>query len=156
MVIRECGILFRGFTLVYESYHKTAGEEIDNDLRSGLITAFLAFAKTAFAKNLVEYFEMNKFIIAFIEDKIMSRDNSTEEPEVLITYAILDKEKKIDKYISKVVIPRLEEITKKFKAKYEGKTLSEMSQFIIFKDVIKDIWKEDIKTVDQRLKGPLF
>jgi len=36
MVIREVGLLFRGFTLVKKSYHKTTLGKIDSDLRSGV------------------------------------------------------------------------------------------------------------------------
>ncbi len=154
MVIRECGLLFRGYTLIYESYHQTSKQRIDKDLRSGLLTALINFAESAFSKNLVEYFEMKKFVIVFIEDKILSYDSP--EPEVLMIYAILDKEKKIDKHISKVIIPSLKEIIKHFKEKYEGKNLSEISQFKDFKKTIKDILGSDIKTLDQKLKGTFF
>lgn len=154
MVIRECGLLFRGFTLIYESYHQTNKQKIDKDLRSGLLTALINFAESAFSKNLVEYFEMKKFVIVFIEDKILSYDSP--EPEVLIIYAILDKEKKIDKHISKVIIPSLKEIIKHFKEKYEGKNLSEISQFKDFKKTIKEILGSDIETLDQKLKGTFF
>ena len=95
MVVREAGLFFRGFTVVKKSYHKTSLGKIDADLRSGLLTAILNFAESAFSQGLVEYFEGKKFIIAFIGDKILA-DNSIE-PELLISYAILDKEKKIDK-----------------------------------------------------------
>ena len=82
MVIREAGILFRGFTLVNGLYHQTSGDRIDNDLRSGLLTAILNFAENAFSTELVEYFEGRKFCIAFKEDKIMAQDSM--EPELLI------------------------------------------------------------------------
>jgi hypothetical protein len=154
MVIRECGLLFRGYTLIYESYHQTSKQKIDKDLRSGLLTALINFAESAFSKNLVEYFEMKKFVIVFIEDKIFSYDSP--EPEVLMIYAILDKEKKIDKHISKVIIPSLKEIIKHFKEKYEGKNLSEISQFKDFKKIIKEILGSDIETLDQKLKGTFF
>ena len=154
MVIRECGLLFRGYTLLYESYHKTSQEEIDSDLRSGLLTALLNFAEISFAKNLVEYFEMEKFIIAFVEDKIMSKDSETPEP--LISYAIIDKERKIDKHISKVIIPSLREITAAFKKKYEGENLAEISLFKEFKNTIEEVLGSDIENLEQRLKGTFF
>lgn len=154
MVIRECGLLFRGYTLIYETYHKTSQEEIDSDLRSGLLTALLNFAEISFAKDSVEYFEMKKFIIAFVEDKITSKDS--EEPEPLITYAILDKEKKIDKHISKVIIPSLREITGAFKEKYDGENLSEISLFREFKKTIEKVLGSDIENLEQKLKGTFF
>ena len=45
MVIREAGLLFRGFTLINGFYHQTSDEPIDKDLRSGLLTAMLNFAE---------------------------------------------------------------------------------------------------------------
>lgn len=154
MVIRECGLLFRGYTLIYETYHKTSQKEIDSDLRSGLLTALLNFAEISFAKDSVEYFEMKKFIIAFVEDKIISKDS--EEAEPLITYAILDKEKKIDKHISKVIIPSLKEITGAFKEKYDGENLSEISLFREFKKTIEKVLGSDIENLEQKLKGTFF
>ena len=154
MVIRECGLLFRGYTLIYETYHKTSQKGIDNDLRSGLLTALLNFAEISFAKNSVEYFEMKKFIIAFVEDIIISKDS--EAPEPLITYAILDKEKKIDKHISKVIIPSLKEITGAFKEKYEGENLAEISLFREFKKTIEKVLGTDIENLEQKLKGTFF
>jgi len=154
LVIRECGLLFRGYTLIYESYHKTSEEEIDNDLRSGLLTALLNFAEISFASSSVEYFEMKKFIIAFIDDTILSKDS--EAPEPLITYAILDKEKKIDKHISRVIIPSLREITGAFKEKYEGENLSEISLFREFKKTIEKVLGTDIKNLEQKLKDTFF
>ncbi|MFW9951472.1 MAG: hypothetical protein ACFFKA_15255, partial [Candidatus Thorarchaeota archaeon] len=87
MVIREAGVLFRGFTIVKKSYHKTTLGKIDSDLRSGLLTALINFAETAFSMNRVEYFEGKKFIIAFTNHEITADD--AREPEILISYAIL-------------------------------------------------------------------
>lgn len=154
MVIRECGLLFRGYTLIYENYHKTSEEKIDNDLRSGLLTALLNFAEISFASSSVEYFEMKKFVIAFIDDTILSKDG--EAPEPLITYAILDKEKKIDKHISRVIIPSLREITGAFKEKYEGENLSEISLFREFKKTIEKVLGTDIENLEQKLKDTFF
>lgn len=154
MVIRECGLLFRGYTLIYESYHKTSEEKIDNDLRSGLLTALLNFAELSFGSGSVEYFEMKKFIIAFIEDTILSKDSKAPEP--LVTYAILDKEKKIDKHISRVIIPSLREITGAFKEKYEGENLSEISLFREFKKTIEKVLGTDIENLEQKLKDTFF
>ncbi len=153
MVVREAGLLFRGFTVVKKSYHKTSLGKIDVDLRSGLLTAFLNFAESAFSQGLVEYFEGKKFTIAFIGDKILS-DNSNE-PELLISYAILDKEKKIDKYIQKIVQPSLHKILKEFKSLNTGKNLSQVSQFRNFKQNLDKVFGTDTKTIDQKLKGIL-
>jgi hypothetical protein len=153
MVVREAGLLFRGFTLVKKSYHKTSLGKIDTDLRSGLLTALLNFAQSTFSKDIVEYFEGKKFIIAFTEGEILSEDGL--EPELLISYAILDKEKKIEKYIRKIIHPMLEKVLKEFRSSNLGKNLSEVSQFKDFKNALDKIFGTDTQTIDQKLRGIL-
>jgi len=151
MVVREAGLLFRGFTLVKKSYHKTSKGKIDTDLRSGLLTAILNFAQSTFSKDLVEYFEGKKYIIAFIEDEITSEDGF--EPELIISYAILDKEKRIEKYVRKIIQPLLKQVSKEFKTLNTRKNLSEVSQFKPFKENLDKIFGSDTQTIDQKLKG---
>jgi hypothetical protein len=151
MVVREAGLLFRGFTLVKKSYHKTTKGKIDVDLRSGLLTAILNFAQSTFSKDLIEYLEGKKYLIAFIEDKIEAEDSF--EPELIISYAILDKEKKVEKYIKKILRPLLRDVLKEFKALNTGKNLSEVSQFKIFKQNLDNIFGTDTQTIDQKLKN---
>ena len=148
MVVREAGLLFRGFTLVKKSYHKTTLGKIDSDLRSGLLTAILDFAQSTFSK--VEYFEGKKFLITFTDDKIMSEDGF--EPELLVSYAILDREKKIEKYTHKIIHPLLIQILDEFKKQNAGKNLSEVSQFKDFKNSIDKFFGTDTQTVDQKLR----
>ncbi|TFF69367.1 MAG: hypothetical protein EU516_00200 [Promethearchaeota archaeon] len=154
MVIREAGLLFRGFNLVKKSYHKTTLGKIDSDLRSGLLTALLNFAETAFESDSIEYFEGGKLVIAFINDKIRAEDSV--EPELLISYVIMDKEKKIDKHIKKVVKPMLINLAIEFKNKNEMKNLSEVSQFSEFKKDIDAIFRSDSQNVDQKLQGTFY
>ena len=154
MVVREAGIVFRGFTLANASYHKVADEEIDQDLRSSLLSALLSFAQSAFSSKVVEYFEMGKFIIAFIEDEIIPSDSP--EPEVLISYAICDKQKRIDTYIHKIVQISLKTVMQEFKTRYDKKNLSEISQFKDFKTNLDTIFGSDTKTIEQKLKGTFF
>ncbi|MFX1478960.1 MAG: hypothetical protein ACFFCI_12585, partial [Promethearchaeota archaeon] len=151
MVVREAGLIFRGFYLVKKSYHKTTKGKIDQDLRSGLLTAILNFAETAFTKNTVEYFEMNKLLITFKEDRLVAKDSL--EPETLISYVVLDKEKKVEKYIHKVILPLLDKVIQEFKANHMGKNFSEVSQFKVFKENLDRIFGTDTQTVDQKLKG---
>lgn len=150
MVVREAGVMFRGFTLVKKSYHKTSMGKIDNDLRSGLLTAILNFAQSTFSKDIIEYFEGKKFLITFREDLIMSDDSL--EPELLISYAILDKEKKVEKYIHKIISPILKNVLKEFKSLNTGKNLSEVSQFKKFKNNLDAIFGTDTQTIDQKLR----
>ncbi len=150
MVVREAGLLFRGFTLVKKSYHKSTKGKIDTDLRSGLLTAILNFAQSTFSKDVIEYFEGKKFLIAFTEDEINAEDSY--EPELLISYVILDKEKKTEKYIRKIIQPLLKQMSKEFKSLNTGKNLSEISQFRYFKLNLDKIFGSDTKTVDQKLE----
>lgn len=154
MVIREAGLLFRGFTLVKKSYHKTTLGKIDTDLRSGLLTALLNFADTAFTHNTIEYFEGKKFVIAFINDDITAEDSINPEP--LVSYAIFDKEKKIDKYIQKILKPLLTNMASEFKKKNNKKNLSEVSQFKDFKGTLDQIFGSETQNVDQKLKGLFY
>lgn len=154
MVIREAGLLFRGFTLVNGLYHQTSEDHVDKDLRSGLLTALLNFAESAFAAQNLEYFEGSRFVIAFTQDKISSRDSV--EPELFIGYAIMDKQKKIDRHIKKVIIPQLKSVIIAFKKQFEGKNLSEISQFKEFKAEVDRIFGSDTKTIDQKLDGVFF
>ncbi len=153
MVVREAGLLFRGFKLVKKSYHKTTKGKIDSDLRSGLLTAILSFAQIAFSKNSVEYIEGKKFLITFMEDNIRAEDSL--EPELLISYAILDNEKKIEKYVRKIIQPLLVKVIKEFKLRFSGKNLSEVSQFKNFKQNLDNIFGTDTQTIDQKLRGIL-
>ncbi|MFX1389017.1 MAG: hypothetical protein ACFE9Z_03025 [Promethearchaeota archaeon] len=150
MVVRETGLLFRGFTIVKKSYHKTTMGKIDTDLRSGLLTALLNFAQSTFSKHIIEYFEGRKFLIAFIEDQIIAEDSF--EPELIISYAILDKDKKMEKYIQKIIQPLLKQVIIEFKTLNTGKNLSEVSQFKGFKQNFDKIFGSDTETIDQKLR----
>ncbi|MFX0073961.1 MAG: hypothetical protein ACFE96_00855 [Candidatus Hermodarchaeota archaeon] len=154
MVIREVGLLFRGFTLVKKSFHKTTIGKIDSDLRSGLLTALLNFAETAFSTGSVEYFQGSRFTIAFINSTIQSED--CKEAELLVSYAIIDRQKKIDKFIRKTVNPLLNKVAIEFKLQNEGKNLSEVSQFKDFKQTLDFIFGSSTKKVDQKLDGVMF
>ena len=97
---------------------------------------------------------MKKFVITFIKDRITPSDS--DQPESIITYAILDKEKKLGKIIKKMVRPSLKKIIDQFKLKYDGKNLSEISQFRDFKQELDNIFGTDTKTIEQKLKGTFF
>ncbi len=151
MVVREAGLLFRGFTLVKKTFHKSDKGQIDPDLRSGLLTALISFAQSAISKDSIEYFEGKKYIITFLEDKITAEDSF--EPEIIMAYTILDEGKKIEKYLRKVIQPLLKQIIDEFKSLNSGKNLSEVSRFKDFKQNLDTIFGTDTQTVDQKLKG---
>ncbi|MFX1313225.1 MAG: hypothetical protein ACFFHD_11520 [Promethearchaeota archaeon] len=151
MVVREAGVLFRGFTLVKKTFHKSDKGQIDPDLRSGLLTAIISFAQTAISKDSIEYLEGKKYVITFLEDKIKAEDSN--EPEDLMSYVILDKDKKIEKYIRKIIRILLKRVIDDFKSLHSGKNLSEISRFKDFKQNLDTIFGTDSQTVDQKLKG---
>lgn len=153
MVIREAGLLFRGFTLVKKSYHKSTLGKIDSDLRSGLLTAILNFAESAISKDFVEYFQGKKYLIAFKKNEIMADDSF--EPELLISYAIMDKEKRVEKYTRKIVQPLLKIVAEEFISKNSGKNLSEITQFKPFKKSLDKIFGSDTMSIDQKFEGLL-
>ncbi|MBY9007196.1 MAG: hypothetical protein KGD63_10610 [Candidatus Lokiarchaeota archaeon] len=148
MVIREAGLLFRGKNLVNIQYHATS-EEIDEDIRSALITAIIDFVEIAFDSNNMKYLGGDKYIIAFIENKITSIDMTV--PESFYAYLIIDKEKKMEKYFKKVIRPLLIKVTNRFKSAYDGKYLSEITQFLEFKKELDKILGSATQTVDQKL-----
>lgn len=151
MVVREAGLIFRGFTLVKRSYHKSTKGKIDSDLRSGLLTVIINFAESAFTRGSVEYFEGKKFLIAFTDAEIMSEDGT--ELEALMSYAIIDKEKKMEKYVQKIILPLLKKVINEFMISNKGKNMSEVSQFKKFKETLDNIFGTDTQTIDQKLKG---
>jgi hypothetical protein len=151
MVIREAGLMLGGFFLVKKSYHKSTKGKIDKDLRSGLFTAILKFAESAFTTDSVEYFKGNKFFIAFKYDHI--KVPHSKQPDFLISYAIIDKEKRAEKYIHKVVQPLLEKVLVEFKGRNFQKDFSEFSQFKEFKQILDRIFGTDTQTVNQKLSG---
>ena len=151
MVIREAGLMLGGFFLVKKSYHKSTKGKIDKDLRSGLFTAILKFAESAFTNDSVEYFKGNKFLISFKYDEIKGPHNN--KPDYLISYAIIDKEKRAERYIHDIIQPLLEEVLVEFKSLNTGKNLSEVSQFKDFKQNLDYIFGTDTQTPNQKLSG---
>ena len=150
MVIREAGVLFRGNNLINVKYHDTS-ERIDRDIRSALFTAIIDFVESAFSSNTMKYLGGEKYIIAFAEDNISSLD--TKIPESFYTYIIIDKQKKMEKYFIKVIQPLLKKVASKFKSTYNGKYLSEISQFLNFRVELDKIFGCSTKTIDQKFKS---
>ncbi len=155
MVVREAGILFRGFTLVSSSYHQTANDKIDTDLRSALLTALLQFAENTFEQNNMEYFEGKRFVISFIRDTIISEKE--RGPEDLMAYAILDREEKnLDNLVHRVIQPPLIKILRQFKEQYEGTSLAEITRLQSFKSKIDESFGTDVLTLDQKVRRVFY
>jgi hypothetical protein len=139
---------------VKKSYHKSTLGKIDSDLRSGLLTAILNFAESAISKDFVEYFQGKKYLIAFKKNMIKADDSF--EPELLISYAIMDKEKRVEKYAQKIVQPLLTLVGQEFISKNSGKNLSEITQFKYFKKNLDRIFGSDTMNIDQKFEGILY
>ena len=148
MVIREVGVIYRGFNLTHAEYHEIDGVPIDKDIRSALLATIKNFAQVAFSVNSLEYFEGNKYVIAFLEGKI--RDKKETKEDSLIAYAILDRQRRVDRLINKEIIPLLSQALYSFKSMYDGQILSEVSQFNKFKDTLNDLFFKKSLTLDQK------
>lgn len=154
-LIRECGLLFRGYTLISSQYHDFGSTIDDQDLRSGLLTAIIDFSEVAFSTSQsIEYIEGKKKVIYFTSENISSMDGRAEK-ESIIAYVIQDKEKKVDKEREKV-IPMLKKVLFKFIEKFDGKNLSYVSEFEDFGKEIDEVFGVAGTSVDQRLKGVFF
>jgi len=153
VLIRECGILFRGFTIVNSQYHDFGASIKDKDLRSGLLTAIINFSDAAFSHS-IEYIEGKKKSLIFTQDKILSTDVE-DVSEIIISYIIMDKVKDLDKKKEKIV-PELRKLLLLFKEKYKNKNLAHVSEFQEFKKEIDNLFGEEGKTIEQRLKGSFF
>ena len=154
MVIRESGLIFRGFSVVKKSFHKSTIGKIDTDLRSAMMTAFINFAKSAYSSKIIDYLELKKYCIAFIGDEIQSLDG--DDPESLIAYAILDKEKRTDRHVRKLIKPLLNDVMNQFILENEGKNLTETNQFKYFKKNMKKILGSTTQTMEEKALGTLF
>ena len=141
-------MIFRGFNLVSIRYHSTGQDEMDIDFKSGFLSAILNFTETIFSTNLIEYFQMVKYVVAFTQDTIFAKDS--KDAESIICYVVIDKTKKGEKYLSRIIQPLLSQAMMFFITLYQGKNLSETSQFKDFRKILNGLFKEISRTVDQK------
>ena len=146
-LIREVGILFRGFTVVQCQYHKAALSRVDKDLRSGLLSAIIIFAENAFSSSIMDYLESDKYIIAFTQDKMMAMI-----PEIILGYCILDKKKKLERKIHTRIQPLLSQALVAFKTRYDGYNVSEVSIFQGFKHYLNELFTLSIDQFSDKIK----
>jgi hypothetical protein len=152
-LIRECGLLFRGYTLINSQYHEFGSSVKDKDLRSGLLTAIIDFSGAAFSTSSLEYIEGKKKVIFFTRDSIFSGDE--KEKERILAYVIADKDKNVDKEREKI-IPDLKKLLTRFVEQFNGSNLSYVSEFERFKKEIDEVFGAAGTSVDQRLKGVFY
>ena len=149
MVIKESGIIISGCPIVSSAYDQSKEAKTNLVIRSGLISGFMFFLENMFDRQPVEYIGSGKYIIAFKKDRIQSIENRME---IIVSYAILDKEKKHDKYISKRITPLLSKTLKRFIKENGGKNFSEVSQYAYFIEYIDKIFKNRSKTDDENVR----
>ncbi|MFX1395247.1 MAG: hypothetical protein ACFFAH_17010 [Promethearchaeota archaeon] len=154
MVIREAGLLFKNVDLVTTRYIKKSNIEIYQIVRNELLLSLRNLIEEAFLTDIVEYLGGKKYVIAFIEEKIIISDNY--EPELLIAYCIVNNRRRIDRYINKIIIPLLKKIIYEFRTKYDKIDLTEKTQYQDFKTQIDEILGDETKTIDQKLLDDLF
>ena len=154
MVIFESGLIFRDQNILKSDYIQKSAIEIYQVIRNELVVSLLNLVEEAFLTDFIDYLGGKKYIIAFIEDKIIAKD--TNEPELLIAYCIVDNKKKIDKYIKKVAVPLLRKTIEQFKMQFKFVNMSDLSQLNSFKKDIDDILGDETKTIDQKLRDQLF
>jgi len=134
----ELGIIIRGVPVVNIMITDYNGRETNLVVKTALLSGLLRFAEATMAA--VEYLECNNYHIIFHQGFILS-EFSIEEP--IITYGVIDKikrkeEKKVEKTIRKQVKPILKRISDLFRNRFNGKNLSEVSQFREFSKEIEE------------------
>ena len=139
MLMKEIGVVFRGFVLSQWQFEK----EIDliiEQLKGAFLSAITSFTRSIFSEDLF-YIESNHYTVVFSSGRINSCD--TICGETIIAYAVLEKRKskKTDKVIEKKIKPKLNNILKMFSKKYNGKNLASLDLFDSFKSDLEVIMK---------------
>ncbi|TFG23983.1 MAG: hypothetical protein EU529_05645 [Promethearchaeota archaeon] len=139
MLIEEIGIVCRGFVL----YRKNFQEEISEiqDFKKGaFFSAINSFSKSLFSEEL-SYIEATNHITFFSITRIESIEE--EYYEDLIAYAIFNikNRKKTEKIITKKIKPILDDVLKKFKDKYNRKSLVYVDQYEDFNTELEIVLK---------------
>ena len=136
----EIGIVFRGFILVNFEFKKIVKKnnlkDLDKDLRGGFISAITLFAKNAFNNLSLEYLESGNILFIFKVLEIQAHNYNVKEPVIL--YGLVDKKKKdTDKFVKKF-LEKIDPILNLFVTRFNGKDMTESSQFKSFQKEIKD------------------
>lgn len=139
LLIEEIGIVCRGFVL----YRKNFQEEISEiqDFKKGaFFSAINSFSKSLFSEEL-SYIEATNHITFFSITRIESIEE--EYYEDLIAYAIFNikNRKKTEKIITKKIKPILDDVLKKFKDKYNRKSLVYVDQYEDFNTELEIVLK---------------
>ncbi|MHA2281670.1 MAG: hypothetical protein ACXAC5_12555 [Promethearchaeota archaeon] len=146
MLIREAGVIFNGIPVIFTSYHRASKEKTDLICSSGLMSGLLTFAECLMTP--IEYFESSKYSIIFKKGKM--QDFYGKEQEVL-TFLVLDKDERLEKYLNKTINPLLERLLKKFIIEFSGCKITEVAQFEPFKKVIDKLFGTGTLTLEEKV-----
>ena len=136
----EIGIVFRGFVLVNCEFKKIEKKDklsnVNMDLRGSFISAINIFAKSAFNNLSLEYLESGNILFIFKALEIQAKNCDEKEPVIL--YGLIDKKKKDTNKFVKKFLEKIDPILSLFVTRYNNKELTELNQFVTFKNEIKD------------------
>ncbi|MFW9941024.1 MAG: hypothetical protein ACFFFT_08280 [Candidatus Thorarchaeota archaeon] len=146
MLIREAGIIFNGIPVIFASYHRASKEKTDLICSSGLMSGLLTFAECLMAP--IEYFESSKFTIIF--KKGIMEDYYGKQQEVL-SFLVIDKDDRLEKYLNKTINPLLDKLLKKFITQYNGCKVTEVAKFEPFKKTIDKLFGTGTLTLEEKV-----
>ncbi|MFX0064119.1 MAG: hypothetical protein ACFFC7_18260 [Candidatus Hermodarchaeota archaeon] len=130
MAVYEVGILINGIPAVSKTYYSEAFTELDEKLRTGLITAIQGFAIEAFSDE-IDTVQMKHFIIASVARK--------KENCIFTAFAIFDKKTNVQ-----IIRKNLLTILNQFLEKYP--ITSELN-------LEKESFNEFLPSIDQVMQG---
>lgn len=135
MVIREAGILINKVPIIYANYPKAYEDELNLIFTSELMSGLLIFAE--YVMTPIEYFENNEYTLIFKTGQFHDYDGKIQE---ITAFLVMDKNKKLEKYLDKNLNPLLEELLGKFISQFYGCKITEVAQFEPFKKMINQIF----------------
>ncbi len=134
MQIYEAGIIIGGIPIISENYINPNEKDEDLIHKCALLSCLLNFAEALISP--IESFESNKYNFAFRKSEIETVNSEIID---IFVYLVLNNDAKFNKYLNKKIKPILNDILDQFKLKYYGRDFSYCTQFIQFKDIIKQI-----------------
>jgi hypothetical protein len=96
----------------------------------------------------IEYFETGKFTLVFRTSMI--EDFYGEEQEIL-SFLVLDKDDRLEKYLNRTIKPLLNSLLKKFISKYNGCRLNDAAIFEPFRATIDKIFGMGTMTLEEKV-----
>ncbi|MFW9873736.1 MAG: hypothetical protein ACFFG0_11580 [Candidatus Thorarchaeota archaeon] len=151
MLIREAGIIFNGIPVIFASYHRASKEKTDLICSSGLMSGLLTFAECLMAP--IEYFESSKYTIVFKKGLMQDFYGKTQE---ILSFLVVDKDDRLEKYLNKTIKPLLDKLLKKFIIEYKGCKVTEVAKFEPFKKTIDKIFGTGTQTLEEKVVSLLL